>query len=82
MLPVHCPGFRGRTGIMEWSMQHEAARHGSIRVVFADTVLSFGISAGVTFGDIARTLDDVILLRHGHPVAIDVTLGRSPESRK
>jgi len=56
-------------------MQHEAAEHNSDRLVFADTVLSFGISAGVTFGDIARTLDDFILLRHGHPVAIDVIAG-------
>jgi hypothetical protein len=45
-----------------------------LRFVFDDGVVSFGLPADVTFGDIARTLGELSSRRHGSPVAIDVTL--------
>ena len=46
-----------------------------LRFVFDDGVVSFGLAADVTFGDIARTLGELSSRRYGSPVAIDVTLG-------
>ena len=56
-------------------MHSETARYSQLRFVFDDAVLSFDIAADATFGEIARALDGVSMLRHGHPIAIDVTLG-------
>ena len=44
--------------------------------MFGDTVLSFNLASDATFGEIARTLDELSIQRHGDPVAIDVTLER------
>jgi hypothetical protein len=46
-----------------------------LRFVFDDGVVSFGLAADGTFGDIARTLGELSSRRYGSPVAIDVTLG-------
>ena len=46
-----------------------------LRFVFDDGVVSFGLAADVTFGEIARTLGELSRRRYGSPVAIDVTLG-------
>jgi len=45
-----------------------------LRFVFGDSVVSFHRTAGVTLGEIARTLDELPSHRYGPPVAIDLTL--------
>lgn len=49
-----------------------------LRIVFGDTVISFGLAANATFEDIARTLGEFSIPRHGHPLAIDITLNQAP----
>ena len=56
------------------SLQADRTGDSRLRFVFDDGVVSFGLPADVTFGDIARTLGEVSSRRHGSPVAIDVTL--------
>ena len=46
----------------------------NLRMIFADTVLSFNVSANVTLEDIARTLANLSGARCRRPLAIDVTL--------
>lgn len=55
-------------------MQRQHAKSSRVRFVFDDMVLSVDRSAEVTFGEIARTLDELSRRRDGHPVAIAVTL--------
>ena len=57
------------------SIQGHPAPHGRLRFVFRDTVVSLGIVADLTFGEIARTLRELSRQRFGDPVAIDVTFG-------
>ncbi len=59
------------------SVQVDHPRESRLRIVFSDTVVSFRLATDTTFGDIARTLDELPSQRYGHPVAIDITL--SPE---
>ena len=56
-------------------IQADHAEDRRLRFVFDDGVVSFGLAADVTFGDIARTLGELSSRRYGSPVAIDVTLG-------
>ena len=56
-------------------MQADHTGDSRLRFVFDDGVVSFGLAADVTFGEIARTLDELSSGRYGSPVAIDVTLG-------
>jgi hypothetical protein len=57
------------------SIQADRTGDSRLRFVFDDGVVSFGLPADVTFGDIARTLGELSSRRrHGSPVAIDVTL--------
>lgn len=54
-----------------------------LRIVFSDTVISFGLAADATFADIAWTLGEFSIPRHGHPLAIDITLNQaSPDPDK
>lgn len=46
----------------------------NLRMIFADTVLSFNVSANVTLEDIARTFANLSGARCRRPLAIDVTL--------
>lgn len=46
-----------------------------LRFVFGDTVVSYRVAADTTFEDIARRLGALAHRRHGHPVAIDITIG-------
>ena len=58
-------------------MQPDQADHtgdSRLRFVFNDGVVSFGLAADVTFGEIAQTLDELSGRRYGRPVAIDVIL--------
>ena len=56
-------------------IQADQREDSRLRFVFDDGVVSFGLAADVTFGDIARTLGELSSRRYGRPVAIDVTLG-------
>jgi hypothetical protein len=56
-------------------MQADHTGDSRLRFVFDDAVVSFGLAADVTFGEIARTLGELSSRRYGSPVAIDVTLG-------
>ena len=55
-------------------LQADRTGDSRLRFVFDDGVVSFGLAADVTFGDIARTLGGLSSRRYGSPVAIDVTL--------
>jgi hypothetical protein len=48
-----------------------------LRFVFRDAVLSFDLARGVTFGDVAGTLDGLSRRHFRHPVAIDLTVPRA-----
>ena len=58
------------------SIQADHARDSRLRFVFGDKVVSFGLAAEATFGEIAQTLGQLSNQRYGNPVAIDVTLKR------
>lgn len=61
-------------------MQHtqiDHLRHSRLRFMYSDAVVSFNLASNVTFGEIARTLDELSDNRHGNPLAIDVTVQRS-----
>ena len=56
-------------------IQGDHAGDSRLRLVFSDTVLTFGLAADATFGEIARMLRELSdKQRYGTPVAIDVTL--------
>lgn len=46
-----------------------------LRLVFDEKVVSYGLAADATFGDIAEALERISIQRFGTPVSIDVTLG-------
>ncbi len=52
-----------------------------LRIVFDREVLSFGLAAGATFGDVARALRSVPRKTYGNPLAIDVTVAQRAVSR-
>ena len=52
---------------------------GCLRLVFNDTVMSFSLPDKVTFGEVARTLEQLSSERRGDTAAIDVTLRTSDE---
>ena len=54
--------------------QTDHAGDNRLRFVYNDAVISFSVSADVTFGEIARTFDELSIEHVGNPVAIDVTL--------
>ena len=56
-------------------IQVDHAGDSRLTIVFDDTVVSFSLAADVTFGEIARTLDELSDQCHRNPIAIDVTLG-------
>ena len=51
------------------------ARSSHVRFVFNEKVVSLNVAAAVTFGDVARTFDELSSERYGHPVMVDLTLG-------
>lgn len=55
-------------------IQVDQARDSRLRFVFSDTVISLGLAADATFGEVARKLGRLSRKRYGNPVAIDVTL--------
>jgi hypothetical protein len=68
----------GRCRIREGYMHPSHLDHNQesrLRIVFSDTVVSFGLAASATIEDIARTLGGLSSQRYGPPVAIDITLG-------
>ena len=60
------------------SIEAEHATDYRLRFVFHEKVVSFPLAADATFGEIARALGWFARRRYGQPIAIDVTLGRSP----
>ena len=71
--PFTEPGCHKRRNVESY-MTQSSERDSDLRFVFGDTVMSFVISAHATFGEVARALDDVSVLRHGHPLCIHVML--------
>jgi len=53
-----------------------------LRIVFDRQVLSFGIAAGATFGDVARKLRALPRKKYGEPLAANVMVaGRAMDRR-
>jgi len=59
------------------SRKHKEPR---LRFVFSDRVLSFGIAADATFGEVASALRELVPEHYGRPVSIDCiqSIGSSP----
>jgi hypothetical protein len=45
-----------------------------LRFVFDDRVVTFGLGAGVTFEEVASTLDELAYKQYGNPIGIDFML--------
>lgn len=52
----------------------------SLRFVFQDKVVSFGVGADLSFGDVARTLRDLVPRHYGEPVSIDCIQTNMPSA--
>jgi O6-methylguanine-DNA--protein-cysteine methyltransferase len=57
--------------------QNRASGSDHLRFVFGTSVVVHPIGTATTYGDIARMMSETTRMRHGNPIAIDVTLGRS-----
>jgi hypothetical protein len=53
---------------------HASEDENCLRFVFYDRVVSFGLGADVTFGEVARTLSELARKHYGNPVGIDFML--------
>lgn len=53
---------------------HTELTEDRLRIVFNDTVVSFDLAVDITFGEVARALDDLSNRRTCSPVAVDVSL--------
>jgi hypothetical protein len=62
-------GSDGRVST-QLAQSHKPKRH-CLRFVFHDKVVSFGVAADLSFGDVARTLRDLVPRHYGEPVSID-----------
>ena len=65
-------GFGGFDGAvsMQFAQSH-TSRQNCLRFVFQGKVVSFGVAADLSFGDVARTLRELIPGHYGEPVSID-----------
>jgi hypothetical protein len=63
-------------------IHHDESRPSSVRVAFEDGALSFMLSKGATFEDLADRLRDLDERHHGKPVAIEVKLAASPDAER
>ena len=61
-------------------IHHDESRPSRVRVAFEDGALSFMLSKGATFEDLADRLRDLDERHHGKPVAIEVKLAASPDA--
>ena len=62
--------------------QFAATRSDRLRFVFDGSVVSQTIEHRSTYGDIARMFNETVRMRHGNPIAIDVTVTcRVPSKR-
>jgi hypothetical protein len=78
------PGSSGRQSMQEDPMPTAHVIPSGdclLRIVFNHRVLSLGLAAGATFGDIARTLR-TIPKKYGNPLAIDVTVAGRDVGRR
>lgn len=58
-------------------MQRKKSRRTSesrLRFVFSDEVVSFNLADGLTYGDVALTLEELSGRHNRHPIAIDLTV--------
>ena len=62
-------GFDGGVS-MQLAQSHKHKSH-CLRFVFQDKVVSFGVAADLSFGDVARTLRELVPTCYGEPVSID-----------
>jgi hypothetical protein len=60
-------------------MQTHHMRNSRLRIVFADTFVSYSLAADATFGEIARQWAALSSRYRGETVAVDVTL--RPDAR-
>jgi len=56
------------------SNQANQSQDGRLRVAYANTVMTYGVPANLTLGDVARMLGKNAKRRYGPPLAIDVIL--------
>jgi hypothetical protein len=56
---------------------HRDSSRDQLRFVFGNSVHSRDIDTGVTYGDIARMFNETTRMRHGNPIAVDVTCNGS-----
>ena len=63
-------------------IHHDESRPSRVRVAFEDGALSFMLSKGATFEDLADRLRDLDERHHGKPVAIEVKLAASPDAER
>jgi hypothetical protein len=61
-------------------IHHDESRPSRVRVAFKDGALSFMLSTGATFEDLADRLRDLDERHHGKAVAIEVKLAASPDA--
>ena len=57
-------------GLTQLAQSLKPKKH-SLRFVFEDKVVSFGVAADLSFGAVARTLRDLVPRHYGEPVCID-----------
>ena len=62
-------GFDGAVS-MQLAQSHKSKQN-CLRFVFQGKVVSFGVAADLSFGDVARTLRELIPGHYGEPVSID-----------
>lgn len=67
-------GFDG--GISMQFAQLHKPRGRRLRFVFHDRVVSFGVANDISFGEVARTLRELVPKRYGEPVSIDCLQSR------
>ena len=54
-----------------------------LRLLFGGSVVSRDIAGAATYGDVARMFDETLRMRHGNPIAINVTQdGRVPPASR
>jgi hypothetical protein len=74
----HGSGFDGAVS-MQLPRAQKQKKH-CLRFVFQDKVVSFGVAADLSFGDVARTLRDLVPGHYGEPVSIDCVQTNRPSA--
>ena len=74
--PTIVAGFGDRTSRFDGAVsaqfaQSHQSRQNCLRFVFQGKVVSFEVAADLSFGDVARTLRELIPGHYGEPVSID-----------